>query len=127
MIGLSISGWLDVRSKPLRTFTAIAGMIAAIVAVVLVDAAGTLSRTANDEYLARNYGLPVTMSIGGNERPPTLEEQARIERLIRAAGFTAVSRSEVIQLFRYGPMGLEMLSGQLVSSAYQDIRIVDLR
>ncbi|MDP9473823.1 MAG: hypothetical protein M3Q71_24715, partial [Chloroflexota bacterium] len=78
MIGDVIAAWLDVRTKPLRTFAAIAGMVAAVVAVVLVDAAGVLSRDANDTYLARQYGLPVTASIFSESGRPTAEQAARL-------------------------------------------------
>lgn len=126
MIGLLLAAWLDVRSKPLRTAAAIAGMVAAIVAVVLVDAAGVLSRDANDEYLARNYGLPVTVSIGTADGEITPEQAARLEAMLRGNGVKALSPTVGIGITRQQGDTLTLDGATWVSSAYRDIRIVDL-
>ena len=126
MIGILIAAWLDVRSKPLRTVAAIAGMVAAIVAVVLVDAAGVLSRDANDEYLARNYGLPVTVSIGSAGGELTPEQVARLEATLRGNGIAALSPSVGIGIQRRQESTLALDNAMWVSSAYRDIRIVDM-
>lgn len=62
-MGLLTVAWLDVQSKPLRTFVAIMGMIVAILAVVLVDAASSLSREANDQYIQMTWGRSATLRI----------------------------------------------------------------
>src|SRR5665811_246533 len=127
MIGMLIAAWLDVRSKPLRTFAAIAGMVAAIVAVVLVDAAGVLSRSANDEYLARNYGLPVTVSIGTAGREVTPEQAAHLEAVLTGNGVVRLSPSVTIGLRLAQGGDLSSHGTMWVSSAYPKIRIVDMR
>lgn len=126
MIGDLIAAWLDVRTKPLRTFAAIAGMVAAVVAVVLVDAAGVLSREANDTYLVRQYGLPVTVSISSTSGQGTAAEAARLEATLRDNGIDALSPdTSLFATVTYG--GTVVFNGaRLLSPAYADIRIVDL-
>ncbi|MDP9356672.1 MAG: ABC transporter permease [Chloroflexota bacterium] len=126
MIGDVIAAWLDVRTKPLRTFAAIAGMVAAVVAVVLVDAAGVLSRDANDTYLARQYGLPVTASIFSESGRPTAEQAARLEKTLRGNGIVALSPDTSLPAnVSFG--GASVHNGlRLLSPAYNQIRIVDL-
>lgn len=126
MIGILIAAWLDVRSKPLRTAAAIAGMIAAIVTVVLVDAAGVLSRDANDEYLARNYGLAATFSIGTAGGEVTPEQLLQLEDALQSNGVTALSPAVNISLNREQQGALAPDGAMRVSSAYHDIRIVDM-
>jgi hypothetical protein len=101
-------------------------MVAAIVAVVLVDAAGVLSRDANDEYLARNYGLPVTVSIGSAGGELTPEQEARLEATLRGNGIAALSPSVTIGIQRRQQSTLVPDGAMWVSSAYRDIRIVDM-
>lgn len=91
MTGDLLAAWLDVRTKPLRTFAAIAGMVAAVVAVVLVNAAGVLSRDANDTYLARKYGMPVTVSIYSETGKTTAAQAAQLEATLRDNGVVALS------------------------------------
>lgn len=126
MIGILIAAWLDVRSKPLRTVAAIAGMVAAIVAVVLVDAAGVLSRDANDEYLARNYGLEVTVAINSAGGEITPEDAARLHEVLVGNGIAYLSPNvtQGVLLEDGGSLGPATLSW--VSSAYPDIRVVDM-
>jgi len=126
MIGSLLAAWLDVRSKPLRTFAAIAGMVAAVVAVVLVDAAGALSRDANDEYLARRYGMPVTVSISPAGDQPAAISADRLATILRDNGVDALSPNMQagIQILRGEYLGLDSLTW--VSSAYPSIRVVDL-
>jgi len=126
VIGILIAAWLDVRSKPLRTFAAIAGMVAAIVAVVLVDAAGVLSRDANDEYLARNYGLPVTVSIGTAGGELTQDDANRLMDVLRGNGVDAVSPAVGFNIQREQNGALTMDGAMWVSTAYRNIRIVDM-
>jgi putative ABC transport system permease protein len=126
MTGDLIAAWLDVRSKPLRTFAAIAGMVAAIVAVVLVDAAGVLSRRANAIYLARQYGLPITASIFSEGGQATRDDAARLEATLRGNGIVALSPDfNVPANITYG--GVTVFNGvRLLSPAYATIRIVDI-
>jgi hypothetical protein len=126
MIGILIAAWLDVRSKPLRTVAAIAGMVAAIVAVVLVDAAGVLSRDANDEYLARNYGLEMTVAINSAGGEITPEDAARLREVLvgNGIGYLSPNVNVGVLLEDGGSLGPATLSW--VSSAYPDIRVVDM-
>ncbi|MGI8405962.1 MAG: FtsX-like permease family protein [Thermomicrobiales bacterium] len=126
MIGTLIAAWLDVKTKPLRTFAAIAGMVAAVVAVVLVDAAGVLSHEANDAYLARKYGLPITVSIQYESGNPTAAQAAQLETTLRDNGITAFSRD--VNFPANVTFGAAKVFGgiRLLSSAYNKIRIVDL-
>ncbi len=126
MIGTLISAWLDVQSKPLRTLAAIAGMVAAIVAVIIVSAADQLSRDANGDYLARRYGKPVTMSVTttAGELDPAVEAEMR-DRLA-GAGFRAVSPDSRANLAWAGAAQGQDLGADWVSSAYPDIRVIDI-
>lgn len=126
MIGTLISAWLDVQSKPLRTLAAIAGMVAAIVAVIIVSAADQISCEANGEYLARHYGKPITMSImaDAGERSPAVEREMT-GRLL-GAGFRAVSPDTNIHLLGAGPSQEGFGQADWVSSAYRDIRVIDM-
>lgn len=126
MIGVLIAAWLDVRSKPLRTVAGIAGMVAAVIAVVLVDAAGVLSREANDEYLARNYGLPVTVRIGTAGGEVTPEQAARLEEILSGNGIDALSPNVSVGIVVANTGNLDPGTARWVGSAYPDIRIVDM-
>lgn len=126
MIGSLIAAWLDVRTKPFRTFAATAGMVAAIVAVVLVDAAGVLSRKANDTYLARQYGLPITVLISSTSGSPTDEQFVQLEETLELNGLTAYSLDVNFPLtIAYGPnvvwTGIRWLDPE-----FTDVRIVDM-
>jgi putative ABC transport system permease protein len=128
VIGVLISAWLDVRSKPLRTLAAIAGMVAAVAAVVLVDAAAVLSRSANGEYIARTYGRPATVGIVP-ESGTLSAEDAAATRLVTALRENGVSRVSVdvsvgVVLVR-GDRSARVLS-TWVSSSYDEIRVLDL-
>lgn len=96
MKGILIAAWLDVQSKPLRTIVATAGMIAAIVAVVVVDAAGVLSTQANSEHLVRTYGRPATMLVGPNvqfevDPDEMANKMVEFEAFMRNNGVVAIS------------------------------------
>lgn len=125
MIGMLIGAWMDVRSQPFRTTAAIAGLIAAVVAVILVDAAAVLSTDANEIYLARKYGMPVTMSVmstSGNA-----ESIVPVDDILRGNDFQFMSVDAHV------PSAVIVKDGQYVTnefrwmnSAYADIRIVDM-
>lgn len=95
MIGVLIAAWLDVRSKPLRTLAAIAGMVAAISAVVMVDAANVLSRRANEEFIAATYGRTATISILASDAADVWrddpEADTSLVQLLTSNGVTRVS------------------------------------
>ncbi|MCA9834294.1 MAG: ABC transporter permease [Thermomicrobiales bacterium] len=132
MKGTVIAAWLDVRSKPLRTIVATAGMIAAIIAVVVVDAAGILSAHANAEHLMRTYGRPATFLVG-----PTGEfTQDADDLAIRMAEFESfMQRNGVSQISPYMEVGIAIVrDGQAtaaptmwVNSSFVDIGVISLR
>lgn len=119
MIGTLISAWLDVQSKPLRT-------LAAIVAVIIVSAADQISREANGEYLAREYGKPITMSIRTEAQDLDPAVEAAMWDRLTGAGFRAISPATTISLSQTGPSQLEGFTADWVSSAYRDIRVIDI-
>lgn len=131
MIGILIAAWLDVRSKPLRTFAAIAGMVAAVAAVVLVDAAAVLSRTANAEYIARTYGRTATVSIlspgDGSEMPGgSAVDPAQLMELLSVNGITRVSTNVDLGIVLVNGESPVSSRASWVSSAYPEVAIVDL-
>ncbi|MCO5217611.1 MAG: ABC transporter permease [Thermomicrobiales bacterium] len=124
MIGMLIGAWMDVRSQPFRTTAAIAGLVAAVVAVILVDAAAVLSTDANEIYLARKYGMPVTISImsqsGDSDSTVPMDDILRGNDFIYTSIDTQVSATIVKD-------GQIVTNGfRWVNSAYADIRIVDM-
>lgn len=144
MIGILISAWLDVRSKPLRTFAAIAGMIAAVLAVVLVDAAAVLSRDANSEYLARTFGRTATLGITQEYSvrttdnvptspadippPPTssLAQGDQVVRLLRENGVRRITTDISVAVVLTHGEKTTQIGGKWVTSAYRLVTIVDL-
>ena len=126
MIGTLIAAWLDVRTKPLRTFAAIAGMVAAVVAVVLVDAAGVLSHEANDAYLARQYGMPITVTITSAAGTPTDEQFARLEETLDDNGIAAYSLDADFPVFVASGQDVVWSGIRWLYPEYRDIRIFDI-
>lgn len=127
MIGLLICAWLDIRSKPFRTFAAMSGMFAAIVAVILVDSASELSRAANDEYLARTFGRPVTLSVGVQDLAIAEDSDVDLEHVLQSNGFENVSRNSGYSIEIVSDEQLSMTSGMLVvSPEYPDIQLMHL-
>ncbi len=131
MIGLMIAAWLDVRTKPLRTFASIAGMIAAVMAVVVVDAAAVLSRDANAEYVARTWGRSATIAINGSEAEglSSVESADAVARLM-----AALTSNGVAGITKFVGFGILLVNNDevvlerpiLVSSTYPDVSFVDL-
>lgn len=125
MIGMLIGAWMDVRSQPFRTTAAIAGMVAAVIAVILVDSAAVLSTDANEVYLARKYGMPVTMSISVDSTVP--EDTLSVPNVLAGNGFqhvsidTSVSNATIVYEQSIVNSGFRW-----VNSDYEDIRIVDM-
>jgi putative ABC transport system permease protein len=126
MIGTLIAAWLDVRTKPFRTFAAIAGMVAAVVAVVLVDAAGVLSHKANDAYLARQYGLPISVGIQANSGIPTADQVSLLEATLDANGITAYSLDVTLPLTVVYGQTVVWDGIRWVDPEFTDVRIVDM-
>lgn len=146
ILGTLISAWLDVRSKPVRTLAAIAGMVAAVVAVIVVDAASQLSQDANTQFIAWQYGRPATVTIRGAPKyitvsgppgdsrefaqPPDPTVGATIARdaesLLRANGVSQVSVKQEIRLWFLDGESLRQDAGMLVSSTYNDIQVIEM-
>lgn len=126
MIGTLIAAWLDVRTKPLRTFAAIAGMVAAVVAVVLVDAAGVLSHKANDAYLARQYGLPITVLISPASGAPTDEQFGQLEETLESNGITAYSLDVNFPVTVAYGQNVVLDGMRWLDPEFTDVRIVDM-
>lgn len=125
MIGMLIGAWMDVRSQPFRTTAAIAGLVAAVVAVILVDAAAVLSSDANEIYLARKYGMPVTMSVisqsDDSETALALEDVLGGNDIALLSIDAQVGEVVIIKDSQMVGNGIRW-----VNSSYADIRIVDL-
>lgn len=132
MTGLMISAWLDVRSKPLRTLAAIVGMVAAICAVVIVDAAGNLSRAANRDYIVRHYGRPATLSIGRTDGPdltPAQVAEAASQlktALVRNGVSRATGQYERVVNLNLGDLSLTT-NAMWTSSAFPDVSFVTIQ
>jgi putative ABC transport system permease protein len=126
MIGSVIAAWLDVRTKLLRTLAAIAGMVAAILALVVVDAAGDLSNQANAIYLARRYGRAVTASVQTATGQANLDDRRRLLDALAGNGFTAVSTDQPIPAtITYQGQPVQN-AFRLVQSKFADIYVVDV-
>lgn len=125
MIGMLIGAWMDVRSQPFRTTAAIAGLVAAVVAVILVDAAAVLSTDANEIYLARKYGMPVTMSVmsqsGDTQSTVPVDEILRGNDFVYMSIDTQIAEAVIVKDAQVVTNGFRW-----VNSAYADIRIVDM-
>lgn len=148
MMGVLIAAWLDVRSKPLRTFSAIAGIVAAIMAVVIVDAAGQLSQDANTEYIAWAYGRPATVSIGAylqqesSSSIPTSRPDSSLSTttnsgdgvgisrqmitLLQANGIDQVSVKVDARIWIRNTESLDQHNAMWVSSSYPSIQVMQL-
>lgn len=125
MIGMLIGAWMDVRSQPFRTTAAIAGMVAAVIAVILVDSAAVLSTDANEVYLARKYGMPVTLAVMSDS--PSPESELQVADVLQGNGFQAVSIDAQIGTAIVVHDQATVTNGfRWVNSAYNEIRIVDM-
>ena len=132
MIGTLIGAWLDVRSKPLRTFAAIAGMVAAVMAVVIVDAAAILSHNANDEYIAHTYGRSATLQIGPADSATSLSAADQIQAAQRL--MTTLTGNGVTRVSPNVEIGMALVHGQTavplyprwVASTFPTVSFVDL-
>lgn len=131
-MSILIVAWLDVRSKPLRTLAAIGGMVAAVMAVIIVDAAGILSRQANDEYIATTWGRTATLAIGPADGSATMtadESTDAGQRLVASLtgnGITRVSTDVSIGMVLLNGTNAVPTYPTWVSSTYPDISFVDL-
>lgn len=108
-----IAAWNDLRAKQMRAIAALLGMVVAITAVIVLNAATILSQAANEEFVARQYGRPATVALMGSgqadapqqrsmvreqESPPTTGEGGDQilfaldqERLLRTNGIESAS------------------------------------
>lgn len=131
MRGWLLTGWLDVRNTPLRTIAAIAGMIAAVLAVVVVDAAGILSNNANEEYLVATYGQPATMSLGANtsqELDPTIlkTEMEQFQAYLQRNGVTRISPTVDLSLQIVAAGTLKPVQSMWVNPEFANIGVFSL-
>lgn len=138
MSGVMIAAWLDVRSKPLRTLAAVAGMVAAVVAVIVVDAASLLSRNANSEFIATNFGRNATVEVSpmseARNRPPVLEGgdqpqqggRAPVPDLVRANGVELISSRVDAEMIVTHDDRVVSTGAVWVSSTYARVSIVPL-
>lgn len=154
ILGTLISAWLDVRSKPVRTLAAIAGMVAAVMAVIVVDSASRLSQDANNEFIAWQYGRPATVEIrgftaqesnstvsirpgSGNETTlpsvigppdPTLGVTlaADAQDTLRGNGVSQISTRYDVRLWFMEGENLRQTGGTLVSSDYDQIQVIEM-
>lgn len=155
ILGTVISAWLDVRSKPVRTLAAIAGMVAAVMAVIVVDSASRLSQDANNEFIAWQYGRPATVEIrgfpsqeqnsnvsirpgSGNEgaAPPSVlgppdstlgvTLAADAQETLRGNGVAQVSQRYDVRLWFMDGEDLRQSGGTLVSSDYDQIQVIEM-
>lgn len=131
MIGVLIAAWLDVRSKPIRTLAAIAGMVAAVMAVVLVDAAATLSRDANAQYIASRFGRTATVTIrneGGDDPNARLspDAYAAITSSLQDNGVWRLSPAVESRVMVAGGSEPQTATAMWVSSVFPDVSNVEM-
>lgn len=125
-MGMLIAAWMDVRTKPLRTLAAIAGLVAAVVAVILVDAAAEVSHEANEIYLARKYGLPITVSIYSESGLSSGDSARELEEILRSNGVQAFSPATTTTVL-LSWQGQRVGDGMFwVNEHYPQIKITDL-
>lgn len=130
MIGTFIAAWLDTRSRPLRALAAMAGMIAAVTALVMVNAASQLSQSANDDFIESTYGRTATLSIFVSSPPNPDRDDPQsptgITALLNSNGIDRVS----VQM----GLGGALVFGDFytaanilwVSSTYPETTIIDI-
>src|SRR5699024_5456092 len=93
--------------------------------VILVDSAAVLSTDANEVYLARKYGMPVTMSISADSTVP--EDTLSVPDVLAGNGFQHVSVDTTVGNAVIVHEQSTVSNGfRWVNSAYEDIRIVDM-
>ena len=130
-MGLLVVSWLDVTSKPGRTLIAIMGMIVAVVAVVLVDAASSLSRQANDSYIQTTWGRNATFRIipidqetlDGPNGPSSV---AQLEALLSANGLDRVTTNGAVGMSLVVGGSARQVYPEWVSSAFPDVSFVEM-
>lgn len=128
MIGTLVAAWYDVRTRPLRTLASVAGMVAAITAVITVDAAGALSRRAQADYLARQFGRAATLEVrsGASDGDLARETDAVVPAFLRHNGVTLLSPvTPTTVLLLDGDRRLPA-QALVVGTGYAGVRTVDL-
>jgi putative ABC transport system permease protein len=128
MIGVVLSAWYDVRTRPLRTLAAIAGMVAAVTALITVDAAGELSRRSQADYLSHQFGRAATLEVRLSTDAPGVRAEAAdvVPRLLAAHGVTALSAVEPVRAIVVDGDHTQPAQALLVQPAYGAIRSVDV-
>ncbi|MCO5217138.1 MAG: ABC transporter permease [Thermomicrobiales bacterium] len=135
--GMLTSAWIDVRSNPFRSLIAMAGMIAAIIAVILVNALSEVSHDSTTRFIASRYGRPATVSIS-----VSLEQEAvlgwasepdysrysdmswALRETLQSNGVDIVSVTGTTQVFILQGDEFLQTSGVVVSPEYQQIRVI---
>lgn len=123
LIGSLVSAFADVRSRPLRTLAALGGMVAAVIAVMLIDASGALSSDASAEFLQRQFGAPVTANVTRQDTPTSA---ADAQQILVGNGFSTISIRQNAFVAMLGDNRIERTELELVSPSYKDIFMVDI-
>lgn len=129
MTGILTAAWLDVRSAPGRTFAAIGGVIAAIVAVIMVNAASELSQAANEQYIAERWGKVATFSISAQGPGDPARDDPTIETgLLTFLAYNDVQAAttyvSTVGSVAVGDIAIDF-NGLLVSEGYTDVVAMD--
>lgn len=129
IFGLGIAAWYDVRTRPLRTLAAVAGMVAAVGALMVVDAAGVLSRNGADDYLRRQYGQPATFLIsatGSSDARQQTEADTLLTQDLGKAGFRTISPYRLVRGITLDGDRSAAVDTAVVDDSYPDVRVIDL-
>lgn len=138
LTGMMISSWIDVRSNPLRSLVSVAGMIGAIVAVVVVNSLGTVSHAATSQFIAERYGRPATIGISASVDRDNAQEFSQftyavestlswsLRDMLEANGIEHVSVTGTTQVFILAGDDFLQVNGIVVSPDYQDIKMIDV-
>ena len=131
-MGMLLVAWLDIRSRPLRTIVATGGMIVAVLALVVVDAATGLSQRANDEYIQSTWGRTATVRItsaSGTTAPSPAEMDDAATRLITTLehnGIGLVSPVDSVGMTMIHGSARQQVYPRWVSTDFPDISYVDM-
>jgi putative ABC transport system permease protein len=128
VIGTLVAAWFDVRTRPLRTLASVAGMVAAITAVITVDAAGALSRRSQADYLERQFGRAATVELRTEARGTEAgRETARVvPGFLGHIGVTLVTPTTATGLLLLDRDQRMPVQALLVAPAYAAVRAVDV-
>ncbi len=129
MSGILTAAWLDVRSAPARTAAAIGGLIAAIIAVIMVNAAAELSQNANQQYIIERWGKVATFSVATDAMADPMRDDAAndtsVQAFLASNGIHAVSTNlSVSGAFVIGDAE-HAATGFWVSESYPQVVVMD--